>query len=303
MPSKKFFKGTGLSTIFLNSFLKIVFLRVFPGLVKNRSTIWRALNSEYTKKFRSMVISKSGSARRDAFVKYKNESDILFNFLKPDSVLTEEQALFLNDQQTCREKSIMEFLLTLDLPEPMDAIPANEDVGHVEVLGSDQLDIEEEESLTDDSEEEDNDDIDDENDESLLYYKLRSGKRVKKQPDEETIEDDDDDPCRIRIGPKLFSKRVIETIIAMNVRAHITINQARLCFMICENMYHNQNLSLQPSEKPKGIPRTAEEFKLYENVLPSETVLWKFRHKYALCKSISFLRIISEISTTVFYYS
>lgn len=75
-------------------------------------------------KNRVIVCSQTGIAKRDAFLKYKADSSILFDFIKTDAVLCQDEAQFLYDQETVREKSIMGFLLTRQITNIASAMEA-----------------------------------------------------------------------------------------------------------------------------------------------------------------------------------
>lgn len=259
---------------------------MFSSKVKDRSTIWSALDKEY-KKYRASVCSQTKESRRAVFLRFKEESSVLFECVKVNAVLTEVQAEFLQDQRGPRQQTIMEYLLLAEVPNthasPMDVDVELEEVETHEIgIGYDEPAAPEPDDescfLSDES-------GCNEEEEGHLYFSLRSGKRTKAllSTESDTEADDDEKQSGIRIGPKLFSKKCVEAIIAMNVQAHITINQARLCFTLVENIFNGQSLRLHPEEKPKKVPRTAEDYKAYHDVVPSESVIWTYRHKYAVC--------------------
>lgn len=254
-------------------------------MVKNRSTIWKALDKEY-QVYRREVCSKRNDEKMTAFIQYREKSSILFDCLKPNAIFEQAQAEFILDQRGPRQKCLMEYLLARDMTNIAVPQPDVEqmDIGDAGDVGNDVIDQEECEDEEEQTDEEETEDEETE-EEGHLYFGLRSGKRVKAslEPEETGSDREEGTEDRIRIGPKLFSKQCVEAIIAMNSQLHITINQARSCFLLVENIFHGKCLRLNP-ENRRNVPRSAEDYKAYENVVPSEAVMWNWRHKYALCK-------------------
>lgn len=247
--------------------------------MKSRSTIWASLDKEY-QCYRREVCSKKTEEKLAAFIQYREKTDTLFECLKSNAILDQGQAEFLSDQSGPREKCLMEYLLAIDITNT--AMPPPE-IEEMEVGDAGIGELNEDESCRSHVESEEEEQIEEE---GHLYFGLRSGKRLKAslESEESGSGSEDNGADKIRIGPKLFSKRCVEAIIAMNTQAHITINQARSCFLLVENIFHGKTLRLKPEQTTGNVPRSAEDYKAYENVVPSEAVVWNYRHKYALCK-------------------
>lgn len=267
--------------------------RVFRNKTKAKNTIRYSLIKEYETEYRVKVCSRRNEEKMAAFLNYKEEASTLFDLIKSDAILTESEAEFLHDQNSSRNKTIMEFLLQTELnAQPMD-VDVDLPDQQVDNVGESFEEPERSDEFSDGSSDSDDgseSEVDAVEEESHLYFNLRSGKRVKVSFKDDT-EDNAQNDSRIRIGPKIVNKKCLETIITMNVKAHITVNQARLCFASVQNGFNGQNLRLEPIEKQHKVPRTADDYKAYENVVPSESTIWNYRHKCALCK-LRFLFLI-----------
>lgn len=211
-----------------------------------------------------------------AFIDFKQRHNIIFPAFIQRVPVEQITLDFLNDQSTLRERFISEYLWNVDFINN-ERLEGNEnqvnEVNEVEVFESN-------EEMEEEMEVEMQVDVDSDEDEES-FFNLRSGKRVKLSNEAEAESSND---TELRKGKKVFSKECIQTIVRMTTDCNISVNQARKCFLICENSFNGKAYKLEPDLKPAGVPRSNEEYEQYKNVLPSESTIRSHRHKFALSK-------------------
>lgn len=242
------------------------------------STIRKRIEKQYRIYLNNVCLSKK-HLKRVNWLKYLQEHDNLFEVLNSNCILNESEAMFLEDQKTSRSKTISTYFWETAIEEDQ----AEESQSENDEINNDNVDmqmmvVEQEEQEAMEcveevvSDEEVCEEIDAQN-----YFSLRSGKRTKAVP----TNTNSSTQIRLRIGIKKFAQECLEAIVSMNTKCHVTVNQARECFLLAENIFNGQNFKMQ-AENAVSVPRSAIEYEAYRNVIPSEKTVWNHRHHFAL---------------------
>lgn len=269
--------------------------RVFHKNVYGYKAIRQKLVNFY-ENYRRKVCAKAANQQMDAWIDFKHQNQMMFPAFLQKEPLDEQTAEFLNDQMTDRQRTVAEFQwmqrLSQEYQVTFDTDDAHvtdeqEAAGEQESAGEGPMDVDM--PFNDDELDSSDDDNEDESCDDHVYYTLRSGKRIKLDSDDTSLQAESKGTVttRLRRGKKIFSKECIQSIVNMATECNITINQARKCFLISQNTFNGQSYTLEPVKKPAGVPRTKNDYKCYENVIPSESTLWTHRHQFALSKLVT----------------